>query len=239
MRRSHDVFGVVLAGVAAAVLMWASAEDAPAPEAPPAPGAAATPAPEAAPPRPAASAEQIAAALAPKASDVGIGDPNAKVKWIEYASSGCPHCAHFSLETLPQLKKEYMDSGKVYYVLRDFPLDGVAAAASLIARCQPKEKFYGFVDQLFADQKDWHNPDVKDLKAAVIAEGVKSGMTADAVNACLNDNAKFDEMKAILKEADEVLAVNSTPTNFINGTKLEGAAPIEDFRKALDAELAK
>lgn len=235
MRRSRAVLAAL--ALAAAALMTAHGEDAPA--APPAPEAPATPAPPPEAPKPPATPEQIAAALAPKPGDIGIGDPNAKVKWIEYASSGCPHCAHLALEILPTLKSEYMDTGKVYYVLRDFPLDGVAAAASLIARCLPKDKFYAFMDILYAGQDQWHSPEIKDLKAAVIAMAAKGGLDEKAAQACLADQAKFDEMKTILTEASDVLKVESTPTNFFNGTKLEGAAPIEDFRKALDAELAK
>lgn len=235
MRRVLVLLSFLALSAAPAAL--AQESPAPAPATPSTPAPPETPAPTES--KSAATPDQTAAALATKPGDIGIGDPNAKVKWVEYASSGCSHCADLSLKVLPELKAEYMDTGKVYYVMRDFPLDGVSAAASLIARCLPKDKFYGFMDILFAEQANWHSEEVKDFKAALLAMAEKGGLTNEQAEACLQDQAKFDEMKAILEEADTVLGVQSTPTNFINGTKIEGAAPADHFRKAIDAELAK
>jgi protein-disulfide isomerase len=235
MRRLRILMSAVILSAPAAL---AEVSPAPAPVTPSTPAPSEEPPPEEAT-KTAPTPAEMDAALAPKPSDIGIGDPNAKVKWVEYASSGCPHCAHLSLEVIPTLKTEYMDTGKVYYVLRDFPLDGVAAAASLIARCLPKEKFYPFMEMLFAEQDKWHSPEVKDLKGAILAMAAKGGLSAEQAEACLKDQPKFDEMKAILSEAETVLGVASTPTNFVDGKKIEGAAPVEDFRKLFDEALAK
>ncbi|MCC6920627.1 MAG: DsbA family protein [Alphaproteobacteria bacterium] len=230
------------AGLAAFLLLAPAhaADPAPAPEPAPAPAAgdqAAPPAP------PALTAEEKAAAapgvLAIKSSDIGIGDPNAKVKIVEYASSGCPHCAHFALNELPQLKTAYLDTGKAYFVLRDFPLDNVAAGASLIARCLPPEKFYPFMDTLFQQQNVWHSPETKDPEAELKKLAAAAGMDEAAVDACWKNDANFTVLKATMDEANRVLDVNSTPTLFIDGVKAEGDHSFFALAEKINAELAK
>ncbi len=177
-------------------------------------------------------------ALAPKESDIGIGDQNAPVKMIEYASSGCGHCAAFAIETMPKIKADYIDKGLVYYVLRDYPLDNVAAAASMVARCLPREGFYPFMDILFASQGDWHKQDGAIDAIAGIAR--KAGLSRAQVDACLKDEKLLKQINDSRNEATTVLTVASTPTMFINGDKIEGAAAYPDieakFKAALDAQ---
>ena len=181
------------------------------------------------------SEADMAAVLAIKPTDIGMGDPNAPVKMIEYASSGCSHCAEMALETIPKVKAAYMDTGKVYYVLRDFPLDNVAVGASLLARCLPKDKFYGFMDVLFAEQKAWHNPEIPDLKEALIAMAAKGGLSRDEAEACLKNEANFAVMRDGQKEAAEILKIDGTPTTFVNGKRLSGAAKFEDVEALITA----
>lgn len=185
-----------------------------------------------------ATAEDKAKVLAPKAEDIGLGNPNAPVRWVEYASSGCGHCARLSLEILPQLKAAYIDTGKVYYVLRDFPLDNASLAASLLARCMPKEKFYPFMEVLFRDQAQWHSPEVTDPAAVLVSKAKEAGLSDADIEACKNNQAVLDRIVASRTEANEVLKVDSTPTNFINGERVQGVVPAAEFeaviKKALD-----
>lgn len=175
--------------------------------------------------------------LAVKETDVGLGDPNAPVKWIEYASAGCPHCADLSLKILPQLKADYIDSGKVYYVLRDFPLDNVAAAATVLARCVPREIFYPFMEKLFADQAKWHSPDVADIKGAILTIAAGFGLDEAAADACLKRQDLLDQVVKGMTEAEKVLQVGSTPTSFIGDETVVGTVSVGDFKAALDKAL--
>ncbi|BCW90187.1 hypothetical protein sos41_33550 [Alphaproteobacteria bacterium SO-S41] len=161
--------------------------------------------------------------------DIGIGNPEAPIKLIEYASSGCGHCAAFSIETLPKIKTEWIDKGIVYYVLRDFPLDNVAAAASVIARCLPKERFYPFMDILFTNQAVWHSPQTADPKEALIELSRRAGLSREDVESCLKDQAALDRIQKSRDDASNILKVNSTPTMFINGDVIEGAAAYAEF----------
>ena len=188
---------------------------------------------------PAAAAVTKEQALAPKPEDIGMGDPNAPVKWIEYASAGCSHCAAMTLETLPKVKAAYIDTGKVYYVLRDYPLDNLSLGASVLARCLPKEKFHPFMETVFSRQKEWRAPEVTEPGKVLTAMAVEAGLTPEQAEACLKDRAQFDRIVATRTEAETVLGVNSTPTNFINGEVTVGAAPFEEFEKLLKTALGE
>ncbi len=184
-------------------------------------------------------AKAAAEALAPKAHDVALGDPNAKVKIVEYASSGCSHCAHFALTELPQLKAAFIDKGQVYFVLRDFPLDNVAAGASLIARCLPPEKFYGFMDTLFQQQNVWHSPNTADPLAELKKLAEPAGLDGAAVDACLKNQENFERLKAGVEEAATALDINSTPTLFIDGEKAVGDHSFLVLAEKINARLAQ
>lgn len=223
-RLGPALFGAALA----ALVPGAALADIPPPPEP-------TPTPAEAPADPAAAK---AAALAIKPTDIGIGDPNAPVTWIEYASAGCPHCADLSLIVLPALKADYLDSGKVYYVLRDFPLDNVAATATVIARCLPADKFYPFMDHVFAMQRAWHGPGATDPRGALLGYAAEHGLDEAGVEACFQRQELLDQILAVVAEADETLGVNSTPTSFIGDEKVVGVLPVEGFREVLDKALA-
>ena len=160
-----------------------------------------------------------------------LGKADAPVTIIEYASLTCPHCAAFAHETLPKIKAEWIDPGKAKLVFRDFPLDGSAVKASVLARCAPPEKFYGFIDVLFSSQESWaRNPDPTPGLARIAKLG---GMSEEQLNACMADNALQDKVLASRLTAEKEYKVESTPTFFINGTKLTGALPYEQFDEAL------
>jgi protein-disulfide isomerase len=166
--------------------------------------------------------------------DVMLGSDKAPVTIIEYASMTCPHCAHFSENTFPELKKRYIDTGKVRYTLRTFPLDQLAAAGFMVALCGGKDKYMQIVETLFAKQEQWIVQDpVPPLKE--IAK--QYGITEDQFNKCLANQKMLDDIQAVRDHAVAKLGVNSTPTFFINGKKLVGDLSIDQMAKEIDPYL--
>ena len=188
----------------------------------------------------------IADAMAQGASDVAkpvslpdmaLGPANASVTVTEYASMTCPHCAAFNENVFPKIKSEYIDSGKVRYVFREFPLDIKAAAGSMLARCIAKEdsgKYFAVIDMLFKQQNDWV---VKNTTETLTRIGKQAGLSQQQVDDCLKDQSLLDKIAADQKFASEVLKVNSTPTFFINGEMVKGATSFEEFDKKIKALL--
>ena len=160
-----------------------------------------------------------------------LGNPNAPITLIEYASMTCPHCAHFADDVLPELKKKWIDSGKAKLVLRYFPLDGEAVHASMIARCAPPDRFYAFVDTFFADQDKWVT--ATDYQAALTRLAALGGMSKAEVDKCLANNALENQILNSRLVAAKQLDVNATPTFFVNGTKYTGEPTVEGFDKFL------
>ncbi len=160
-----------------------------------------------------------------------LGDPNAPVTIIEYASMTCPHCAHFTDDVLPELKKKWIDTGKVKLALRDFPLDDEAVHASMIARCAPPDRFYAFVDAFFADQDKWVS--APDYQAALTRLAALGGMSKADVDKCLADKALENQILNSRLVAAKQLEVSATPTFFVNGTKYAGEPTVEAFDKLL------
>ena len=184
----------------------------------------------------------IAGAMAQSASDVAkpvslpdmaLGPADATVTITEYASMTCPHCAAFDTAVFPKIKSEYIDTGKVRYVFREFPLDVKAAAGSMLARCIAKDdsgKYFAVVDLLFKQQNDWAMKNTAETLGRI---GKQAGLSQQAVEACLKDQALLDKIAADQKYASEVLKVDSTPTFFINGEKIKGEASFEAFDKVI------
>jgi protein-disulfide isomerase len=186
----------------------------------------------------------IAEAMAQSASDVAkpvslpdmaLGPANAQVTITEYASMTCPHCAAFDASVFPKIKSEYIDTGKIRYIFREFPLDIKAAAGSMLARCIAKGdagKYFAVVDMLFKQQGDWVTKNTTETLARI---GKQAGLSQQAVEDCLKDQALLDKIAADQKYASEVLKVDSTPTFFINGEKIKGETSFEEFDKRIKA----
>ena len=164
------------------------------------------------------------------------GQADAPVTIVEYASMTCPHCSHFHETTYPELKKKYIDTGKVRFIFREFPLDQLAAGAAMLARCAGKDKYFPLIDALFSQQKEWV---VQKPLQPMLAIAKQAGFTEQSFNACLSDQKMLDAMQAEQKRATEKFGVNSTPTLFVNGKKHVGGVSIEDMAKAIDAFLPK
>ncbi|MGC1446224.1 MAG: DsbA family protein [Xanthobacteraceae bacterium] len=166
--------------------------------------------------------------------DVMVGSDKAPVTIIEYASMTCPHCAHFSATTFPELQKKYIDTGKVRYTLRAFPLDALAAAGFMLARCAGNDKYMPMVETLFAKQTDWV---VKEPLPPLKEIAKQFGMTEDSFNACLANQKGLDAIQAVRDHAVDKLGVNSTPTFFINGKKFIGDLTMDQMSKEIDPYL--
>jgi protein-disulfide isomerase len=189
----------------------------------------------AAPPHPMVADAQTALTLTK--DDRILGNPDAPITIVEYASLTCPHCAHFANEVLPELKKKWIDTGKVKLVLRDFPLDEPALRAAMIARCAPADRYYAYVDTFFAAQEKWVM--ARDYLEALARLVKLGGMSKDEFDNCLKNSALEDKIVQERLIASKELDVNSTPTFFINGTKFTGAPTAEEFDKVLSGLSAK
>ncbi|MHC4045012.1 Protein-disulfide isomerase [Bradyrhizobium shewense] len=166
--------------------------------------------------------------------DMALGPNDAAVTITEYASMTCPHCAAFNEQVFPKIKKEYIDTGKVKYIFREFPLDIKAAAGSMLSRCIANgdgPKYFAVTDMLFRQQNDWV---VKNTTETLTRIGKQAGLTQQQVEACLKDQALLDKIAADQKYASDVLKVDSTPTFFINGEKIKGEASFEEFAKKIN-----
>jgi protein-disulfide isomerase len=182
-------------------------------------------------PKPAGTVD-MAKLLQPGAlPDKFLGKADAKVTIVEYASMTCPHCAHFAVTTLPQLKAKYIDTGKVRLILREFPFDPRAEAGFMLARCSG-DNYFPMVEVLFKQQEQWAA--VEDAKDALLQIARLAGFTQEKFEACLTDQKLLDDVRAVRDRGAKEFGVDSTPTFFINGGRYPGAMSIEEFSAILD-----
>jgi protein-disulfide isomerase len=190
--------------------------------------------------RAAVAQSAIAAAVAKPVSlpDIAIGSTNAPITITEYSSMSCPHCAAFGQNVFPMLRSKYIDTGKVRFVFREFPLDIKAAAASILARCIGKgdsEKYLSAVEMLFKLQDRL----MAQTKETLIYVGRQHGMSEQDVKTCEEDQAQFDKLNADQQYAHREVKVTSTPTFFLNGVRLQGAMSFEEFEERIKPLLKK
>lgn len=166
-------------------------------------------------------------------ADKVLGDPEAPVTIIEYASMTCPHCADFHASVFPLLKEEYIDTGKAKFVLREFPLDEFAAATAMLARCSD-ERYYDVVDLFFETQRQWAVREGAYDQIRSLA--LQAGFTGETFEACLRDQALLDGINAVKDEGYRTMNVTSTPTLIVDGEKVDRPT-IGAMRRAIDAKL--
>jgi protein-disulfide isomerase len=171
-------------------------------------------------------------AFAAELSEHAIGAPDAPVTVIEYASLTCHHCATFQAETLPELKKRYIDTGKVRLVFRDFPLNEEALKAAKVAHCAGPERHAAFVDVFLRQHDSWAQ--ARDTTAALKQLAKLGGLGEQAVDACLADKALEDAILSARLEGQQKYGVKSTPTFVIGGRIYSGNKSIEEFAAILD-----
>ncbi len=174
-------------------------------------------------------------------TDRTMGNKDAKVVLIEYAAPSCPFCARFNEMVLPEIKKKYVESGKVLFVFRVFPIRPDDGAVEKIARCLPEDKYFQFIDLAFRNHPLW-NPEfgVTDTHGGLVRLGRMAGMGAEQVDKCIANSTEEDRINEVSAEAQRLYAVNSTPTLILNGTNIGvGGGSVAELSKLLDAELAK
>ena len=172
------------------------------------------------------------AELAPLETDIVQGSDEAPITIIEYASMTCGHCAAFHEETYPALKEKYIDTGKVKYVLREFPLDQFAAAAFVTAHCFGDGNYYAAVGLLFENINTWAVALPDNRKDALAAQARKAGVGRAEFDSCIDDESLYERVKTV-QESGRSLGVRSTPTFFVNGEKYAGALSIQKIDEIL------
>lgn len=181
------------------------------------------------------AAGKLLAAASPL-GDRALGQADAPVVIVEYASATCPHCAEFHAEVLPLIKAEYINTGKVRFIFREFPLDQVALGAFMLARCVPEDKYFATIDLMFRRQGIW----MKGNKAAELLKVMQmAGMDKAGFDACLN---RSDFAKAIVessKKAAKDFGIKGTPAIFVNGQMIDGHKEMTGVKAAIDAAISK
>jgi protein-disulfide isomerase len=191
--------------------------------------------------RPSESQAAAPAAGAITSHDMTLGDPKAKVVFIEYAAPMCPHCAHFNNDIMPEIKKTYIDTGKVFYVFRVYPIGAPDGVAEKLARCMPKAKYFAFMDQLFHSQQEW-DPEygVQDVRGALLRQAGISGMSEAQFDACIADTKEDAIINQVAGDGQAKYNISGTPTIVVNGVNASpGMVPsLEQMRTFLDNALA-
>lgn len=173
------------------------------------------------------------------ADDHTLGNKDAKVVLIEYAAPVCPHCAHFNEAFFPDIKKNYIDTGKVFYVFRVFPIRPGDGPAQKLALCLPADKYLPFIDLLFRNQPKWDADEYPgaDLHGGLIQMARIAGMSAEQADQCMASTKEDERINKVASEGEARYAISSTPTFIVNGVPHSGM-PLEDLPKVLDQALA-
>ena len=171
--------------------------------------------------------------------DFVIGNEDAKITIIEYASLSCSHCADFHVNTLETLKKEYIDTGKVKMVFRDYPFNYPALLGSMVLRCIPENYRYDYMNALFKLQLDWVNKKNKKTIQELYKIMQSGGMTKEEYDACIYNTELENEILEGVMEAQNQFNIKSTPSFIINGKLIEGNKSIKEFRQIIDKILSQ
>lgn len=177
-------------------------------------------------------------------TDRTLGNRNSKVVLIEYGAPSCPVCANFNAQSFPELKAKYIDTGKIFYVFRVFPLRPDDGTAEKIARCLPEDKYFSFIDLLFKNQPKWdvefgvQSPE--GVHDGLVLLGRIAGMSAQQVDQCIVNKAEDDRINKVSSDGEARYSITGTPTFILDGTNVgSGNIPFDTMAKLIDAELAK
>jgi len=181
--------------------------------------------------------------------DRTYGNPKSKVVLIEYFAPSCPVCAAFNVSGFPRIKANYIDTNKIYYVMRVYPLRPDDGAAEKIARCLPEDKYLPFIDLLFKNQPKWDVEYSFQNQALSTPEGVHAGlvqvgriagMSAEQVDKCMDNKAEDERINKVAAEGESRYSIQGTPTFVLNGVNVgSGNMAYDTLAKLLDTELAK
>ncbi|MBO6719029.1 MAG: DsbA family protein [Rhizobiaceae bacterium] len=163
-----------------------------------------------------------------------LGDADAPVTIVEYASMTCPHCASFHAQTLPAIKERYIDTGKARLLFREFPFDPRAEAAFMLSRCS-EDSYFAMVDVLFKQQRSWAG--VEDARSALLQISKLAGFSQESFEACLTNQQLLDDVRAVRARGASDFGVEATPTFFINGGKYSGALTVDQLSAIIESHL--
>lgn len=225
-RAALSVLGASVAGLALAACSEAEGQTAQVPAAPSAP---------AGPPAADGTVDVAKLMEAGALPDKVLGQADAPVTIVEYASMTCPHCAQFHTQTLPAIKQKYIDTGKAKLILREFAFDPRAEAGFMLARCA-EDKFFPMVDVLFAQQQSWAG--VENARDALLQISKLAGFSQERFESCLTDQKLLNDVRAVKDRGETEFGINSTPTFFINGSTYRGAMTVEQMSAVIDSLLA-
>lgn len=164
--------------------------------------------------------------------DRAIGNPNAPVTVIEYASLTCPHCRKFHAEVFPRVKSAYIDTGKVRYIVREFPIGRTAGAAAIINRCAPEEMYFFLLDAFLSRQAEWVTQEVR--RDAIYGVAKSSGMSRETFDKCLSNQTIIEGLTEV-KQRGRQFGVFGTPTFFVNGKKAQGAVTFDEMKALIES----
>lgn len=162
-----------------------------------------------------------------------MGNPNAPVTVIEYASLTCPHCRNFHANVFPKMKRQYIDTGKVRYIVREFPIGRTAASAAVVNRCAPADKYFVLLDAFLSRQAEWVSQEVRPDAIYGVAKSI--GMSREAFDKCLSNQAIIDGLTEV-KQRGRQFGVVGTPTFFVNGRKAQGAITFEEIKALIEPQ---
>jgi protein-disulfide isomerase len=171
------------------------------------------------------------------ADDMTLGNPNAKVTVVEYASASCPHCAEFNNDTFPAFKAKYIDSGKIRYVFREFltPPVEVAASGFLIARCAGKDKYFSVLDAIYRGQQAMYQSG--DYRGFLLHVAESAGLSEQQFNSCTTDDNALKALNDRVQKAVDA-GITGTPSFVVNGAKMDGAPTLANLDTAIAAAQA-
>jgi protein-disulfide isomerase len=162
-----------------------------------------------------------------------LGSPDAPVTVIEYASLTCPHCRDFHADVFPRVKRDYIDTGKVRYIVREFPIGRTAASAAIVNRCAPEEKYFSLLDAFLSRQAEWVSQEVR--PDAIYSVAKSSGMSRETFDKCLSNQTIIEGLIEV-KQRGRQFGVIGTPTFFVNGRKAQGAVTYEEIKALIEPQ---
>ncbi len=160
-----------------------------------------------------------------------LGNPNAPITVIEYASLTCPHCRNYHASVFPRVKREYIDTGKVRYIVREFPIGHTSGTAAIVNRCAPEDKYFFLLNQFLTRQPEWVSQEVR--PDAIFSVAKASGMTRETFDKCLSNQVIIDGLTEV-KQRGRQFGVIGTPTFFINGRKAQGEVTFEEIKGMIE-----
>ena len=160
-----------------------------------------------------------------------LGNPNAPITVIEYVSLTCPHCANFQKTLFPRVKKEFIDTGKVRFIVREFPIGHTSGTAAIVNRCAPEDKYFFLLNQFLTRQPEWVSQEVR--PDAIFSVAKASGMTRETFDKCLSNQVIIDGLTEV-KQRGRQFGVIGTPTFFINGRKAQGEVTFEEIKGMIE-----